>query len=147
MKISDILSVDGIFTEEVANNKRHLLQGLSAKIAKVAGLDERTVTEGILERENLGSTGYGKGTAVPHARIENAESVKAIFARLAPPIDFNAIDAKPVDLVFMLISPESNGADHLTALETLSRVLKNEQTCEKLRHAKSKEEIYAILNM
>lgn len=146
MKISDILSVDSIFTEEKANNKRQFLSNLSSKAAKITNLDERTISENILERENLGSTGYGKGTAFPHARVEAAKSVKAIFARLSSPIDFNAIDSKPVDLVFMLISPESNGADHLTALATLSRVLKNDSTCEKLRKAKSREEIYAILN-
>ena len=104
------------------------------------------MVEAILERENLGSTGYGRGTAFPHARVDGAKSVKAIFARLTSAIDFEAVDNKPVDLVFMLISPETNGADHLTALATLSRILKNDETCEKLRKAKSKEEIYAILN-
>ena len=100
-----------------------------------------------MERENLGSTGYGRGTAFPHARVEGAKTVKAVFARLSSPIDFDAIDTKPVDLVFMLISPETDGADHLTALATLSRILKNDDTCDKLRKAKSKEEIYAILNI
>ncbi len=147
MKISDILSADSIFAEMKANNKRQFLQELSAKAAVINAIDERTLVDAILERENLGSTGYGKGTAFPHARIDGAKSVKAVFARLSSAIDFDAIDGKPVDLVFMLISPETNGADHLTALATLSRVLKNDETCEKLRLAKSKEEIYAILNM
>lgn len=145
MKISDILSIDCIFDEVKANNKRQLLQELSSKAAKFIELDERTLAEAVMERENLGSTGYGRGTAFPHARIENAKSVKAVFARLSSSIDFNSIDSKPVDLIFMLISPETNGADHLTALATLSRILKNEETCEKLRKAKSKEELYAIL--
>lgn len=145
MKISDILSIDCIFDEIKANNKRQLLQELSSKAAKFIELDERTLAEAVIERENLGSTGYGKGTAFPHARIDHAKGVKAVFARLSSPIDFNAIDAKPIDLVFMLISPETNGADHLTALATLSRILKNEDTCEKLRKAKSKDELYAIL--
>lgn len=145
MKISDILSVDCIFDEVKANNKRQFLQELSSKAARFIELDERTLAEAVMERENLGSTGYGRGTAFPHARIEKAKAVKAVFARLSSPIDFNSVDSKPVDLVFMLVSPETDGADHLTALATLSRILKNDDTCEKLRKAKSKEELYAIL--
>ncbi len=147
MKISDILSTNSIFTEVKANNKRQLLQELAVKMATISQLDERLLSDAILERENLGSTGYGRGTAFPHARIESSKSVQAVFARLESPIDFDAVDTKPVDLVFMLVSPETDGADHLTALATLSRILKNEETCEKLRKAKSKDEIYAILNM
>ena len=147
MKVSDILSTDSVFAELKANNKRQLLQELSVKAATVTKLDEGTLSDAIMERENLGSTGYGRGTAFPHARIEGAKTVKAVFARLSSPIDFDAIDTKPVDLVFMLISPETDGADHLTALATLSRILKNDDTCDKLRKAKSKEEIYAILNI
>lgn len=147
MKVSDILSTDSVFAELKANNKRQLLQELSVKAATVTKLDERTLSDAIMERENLGSTGYGRGTAFPHARVEGAKTVKAVFARLSSPIDFDAIDTKPVDLVFMLISPETDGADHLTALATLSRILKNDDTCDKLRKAKSKEEIYAILNI
>ena len=147
MKISDILLADAIFAEVKANNKRQFLQELAEKASKITQIDKRVLAEAIIERENLGSTGYGRGTAFPHARVENAKSVHAIFARLSSPIDFNAVDSKPVDLVFMLISPENNGADHLTALATLSRILKNDEICEKLRKAKSKEEIYSILNM
>ena len=95
---------------------------------------------------DLGSTGYGNGTAFPHARIEGLNKVRAVFARLTTPIDFNAVDGKPVDLIFLLISPENSGADHLTALAALSRILKSEDICEKLRGARSREEIYAILN-
>jgi PTS system nitrogen regulatory IIA component len=147
MKISDILSTNSIFTEVKANNKRQLLQELAVKMATISQLDERLLSDAILERENLGSTGYGRGAAFPHARIEGPKSVQAVFARLESPIDFDAIDTKPVDLVFMLVSPETDGADHLTALATLSRILKNEETCEKLRKAKSRDEIYAILNI
>ncbi len=147
MKISDILSVDAIFAEVKTSTKRQFLKDLSEKAARITKLDEKILAEAIMERENLGSTGYGKGTAFPHARIESAQSVKAVFARLSSPIDFNSVDSKPVDLVFLLISPENNGADHLTALATLSRVLKDDEICDKLRTAKSKEEIYAILNV
>ena len=146
MKISEILSRDSVLVDIKANNKRGLLQELSAKAAEIAGVDERVVADSVWERENLGSTGYGNSTAFPHARIEGLDKVVAAFARLSQPIDFNAVDGKPVDLVFLLISPENSGADHLTALATLSRVLKNPDVCEKLRQAGSKEEILAILN-
>ena len=146
MKISDILSLNNVFAEVKASNKRQLLQELSAKVAKEIHMDERTLADSIWERENLGSTGYGNGTAFPHARIDGLNKVTAAFARLASPIDFNAVDDKPVDLIFLLISPENSGADHLTALAALSRILKNEDICDKLRAAHTREEIYAILN-
>lgn len=146
MKISEILSLDNIYAEVKANNKRQLLQELSEKAAQKVGMDERLVIESVWERENLGSTGYGNGTAFPHARIDGLKKIKVLFARLSNPVDFNAVDGKPVDLVFLLISPENSGADHLTALASLSRILKNPDACEKLRSARSKEEIYSILN-
>ena len=139
MKISEILSLNSIFAEVKANNKRLLLQELSEKVAKEVGVDERTIADSIWERENLGSTGYGNGTAFPHARIDGLTKVSAVFARLSSPIDFNAVDGKPVDLVFLLVSPENSGADHLTALAALSRILKNYDICEKLRAARSRE--------
>ena len=146
MKISDILSINSIYLDVKANNKRLLLQELSTKAAYAAGMDERVFVDAIWERENLGSTGYGAGTAFPHARVEGLTQVIGVFARLATPMDFNAVDRKPVDLIFMLVSPENSGADHLTALAMFSRFLKNEDVCAKLREAKSKEEAFAILN-
>lgn len=146
MKISDILSLDNVYPDIKVKNKRLLLQELSTKAAKTAGVDERTVVDAIWERESLGSTAYGAGTAFPHARVDSLKNVVAVFARLIKPMDFNAVDHKPVDLIFMLISPENSGADHLTALAMLSRFLKNEEVCQKLRRAKSKEEIFSILS-
>lgn len=146
MKISDILSPSNIYSDLQAENKRAVLRELSAKAAMAAGVDERLCVDAVLERENLGATAYGAGTAFPHARIEGLNKVVAVFARLAKPLDFDALDQKPVDLIFMLISPENSGADHLTALAMFSRFLKNEDICSKLRHAKSKEEIYSILS-
>jgi PTS system nitrogen regulatory IIA component len=122
------------------------VQSLAERVAAVANIDERVVFDAVWERENLGSTGYGEGVAFPHARIEGLDKVCGLFARLDEPVDFDALDGKPVDLVFMLISPENSGADHLTALAALSRILKTEGSCEKLRKARSVEELYAILN-
>lgn len=146
MKISDILSKDCVFLRTEAQSKRELLSDLSIQAAKAAGIDERTVADSIWERENLGSTGYGRGAAFPHARIEGLNQVKAVFARLEQPVEFNSIDHKQVDLIFLLISPENSGADHLSALASVSRILKDDSVCEKIRQAKSSEEIYALLN-
>lgn len=146
MKISEIMSVNSIVLSIKANNKRQLLQELAKKASEVSGINDRTIFDTILERENLGSTGFGGGTALPHGRLEELNKVYGIFARLNTPIDFDSIDGKPVDLVFLLISPESSGADHLTALAQISRILKDEATCTKLRAAADKEEIHALLN-
>lgn len=146
MKISEILSLSNVITDVKADDKRQLLQQLAALAAKEAKADARMVTDSVWERENLGSTGYGGGTAFPHARIDGINGVVGVFARLSAPVEFDAVDGKPVDLVFLLISPENSGADHLTALAMVSRVLKDADTCEKLRQARNKEEIFSILN-
>ncbi len=129
-----------------SNSKRQLLQDLADKAAEITGINERTIFDTVLERENLGSTGFGEGTALPHGRFEGLDRVYGFFAKLNSPVDFDAIDGKPVDLVFMLLSPEGNGADHLTALAQASRILKDESLRSKLRQISSAQEIYAILN-
>ena len=146
MKISDIIKKDRIFIGLKAGSKRQLLQELAQKAAQVTGLSDRTVFDALLERENLGSTGFGGGTALPHARLEELNEIYGFFVRLNSPINFDSIDKRAVDLVFMLLSPDSSGADHLTALAQVSRLLKDEGTCEKLRQAVSEEEVYALLN-
>ena len=119
---------------------------MAVKASEITGLDDRTIFDTFLERENLGSTGFGGGTALPHGRFEGLDKVCAIFARLASPVDFDAIDGKPVDLVFALLSPEDNGADHLTALAKMSRILKDEALCAKLRQAGKAVEVYALIS-
>lgn len=146
MKISNIMTEKSIVIDSKVSNKRQLLQELAVKAAELTGINERTIFDTILERENLGSTGFGAGTALPHGRIAEINKVYGIFAKLNTPIDFEAIDGKPVDLVFLLISPEGSGADHLTALAQVSRILKDEATCSKLRVASHSDEIYSLLN-
>ena len=146
MKISDIIKKDRIFIGLKAGSKRQLLQELAQKAAQVTGLSDRTVFDALLERENLGSTGFGGGTALPHARLEDLKEIYGFFVRLDSPINFDSVDNRAVDLVFMLLSPDASGADHLTALAQVSRLLKDEGTCEKLRQAVSEEEVYALLN-
>lgn len=145
MRLSEIMSANSVVLSLKANNKRQLLQELAQKASELTGINDRTIFDTILERENLGSTGFGGGTALPHGRLSELQEVFGLFVRLTSPIDFDAIDNKPVDLVFLLLSPESNGADHLTALAQISRILKDEETCAKLKAASSKEEIQALL--
>ena len=146
MKISDIMKENAIFTGLKAGSKRNLLQDLAQKAAEITGLNERTIFDALLERENLGTTGFGSGTALPHARLENLDKIYGFFAKLETPINYEAVDNKPVDLVFMLLSPDSSGAAHLTALAQITRLLKDENTCETLRSTNNREELYALLN-
>ena len=146
MKISDIMSVNSVLLSAKAKNKRQLLQELSQFAANITKVDDRTIFDALLERENLGSTGFGGGTALPHARLAELDRVYGFFVRLAAPVDFEAIDNKPVDMLFLLLSPESSGADHLTALAQISRILKDTGTVAKLRETAGKEEIHALLS-
>lgn len=146
MKISDIMTEKSVVMGIKANSKRQLLQELAQKASEITGINDRTIFDTILERENLGSTGFGAGTALPHGRIADIDKVYGIVTKLNTPVDFESIDGKPVDLVFMLISPEGSGADHLTALAQVSRILKDEATCSKLRAASQADEIFSLLN-
>ncbi len=145
MKISDILTDNDVIVINNAASKRQLLKEMSIKIAEGTGIDDRSMFDIILERENLGSTAFGGGTAVPHGRIPELKQLKGLFAKLQKGIDFEADDNQPVDLVFMLLSPENSGADHLSALAQISKIIKDEEICDQLRNADSTEEIYRIL--
>lgn len=145
MKLSDIVSQNTILASIKADNKSELLHEMSVKLGHHENIDEQTVEDAMMEREKLGSTGYGAGVAFPHARIEGAKRVKAYFAKLAAPVEFDAVDGLGVDLVFMLVSPENSGADHLEALATLSKAMRNKTLCAKLRKATTKDEIYKLL--
>ncbi|MBQ8465374.1 MAG: PTS sugar transporter subunit IIA [Alphaproteobacteria bacterium] len=146
MKISDLMPNDSILLSVKAKNKRNLLQELAEFAASVTKISDRTIFDTILERENLGSTGFGGGVALPHGRLAELDRVYVFCAKLSTPIDFESIDNKPVDVVFLLLSPESSGADHLTALAQVSRILKNNGLINKIREAQSTEEIHALLN-
>lgn len=146
MKISEIMNKDCVFFNLKASNKRQLLQELAQKSSEITGINERVIFDALLERENLGTTGFGGGTALPHARLKDVDKIYGFFAKLNTPIAYEAIDNKAIDIVFMLLSPDSSGADHLTALAQISRLLKDESICEKIRNTSNNEEIYALLN-
>src|SRR5579862_4786463 len=144
MDISDLLSPDAVIPALKVQAKKQLLHELAVRAQAVTGLPERKVFEVLVERERLGTTGVGQGIAIPHGRLAISR-IAGVFARLDQPIAYEAVDGQPVDLVFMLLAPEGAGADHLKALARVSRLLRNQSVCEKLRAAKDPEAIYAIL--
>ena len=145
MNISDLLAPDGVLAPLKAQSKKQLLQELAARAHAQTRLPEKNIFETLIERERLGTTGVGAGIAIPHGRMAGLATITGVFARLENGIDYDAVDSQPVDLVFMLLAPENAGADHLKALARVSRLLRNQPVCEKLRAAKSAEAIYAIL--
>jgi PTS system nitrogen regulatory IIA component len=145
MNIADLLQPDAVIASLKVQSKKQLLQELAARGAAQTGIAERKIFETLNERERLGSTGVGEGVAVPHGRMADAKKIVGVFARLENPIDYDAVDKQPVDLVFMLLAPDVAGADHLKALAKVSRLLRNAQAREKLRAATKAEALYAIL--
>ena len=145
MDLSDILQTSDVLPVVQAGSKRQVLQALASHAAKATGLDERLIFDVLLQRERLGSTALGGGIAIPHGRFAGLERVRGFFARLAAPVDFDALDHKPVDIVFMLMAPEAAGADHLKALARVSRVLRDKVLVEKLRATREQNALYALL--
>jgi len=145
MEIADLLSPAGVVANLKATSKKQALQELSRIAAEVTGLHERTIFDVLLERERLGTTGIGNAIAIPHGKLGNLDKLYGIFARLERPIDFDSIDEQPVDLIFLLLAPESAGADHLKALARVSRLLRDGSACEKLRGTDDSEALYALL--
>jgi nitrogen PTS system EIIA component len=146
MALADLLQQDAIIPALKVNSKKQLLQELAAKAAKLTGVPEREIFDVILQRERLGSTGVGHGIAIPHGKLGSIGTIKGLFARLETPVDFEALDDEPVDLVFLLLAPEGAGADHLKALSRIARVLRDQDLVAKLRATDSASAIYAFLN-
>lgn len=145
MEIPDLLSMDGIVPALRVNSKKQALQDLARRAADLTGVHERAIFEVLIERERLGSTGVGNGIAIPHGKLPNLDRLYGVFARLEKPVDFDAIDEQPVDLIFLLLAPESAGADHLKALARVSRLLRDKTNCEKLRGTSDPEALYALI--
>ena len=146
MALADLLQQDAIIPALKVNSKKQLLQELAAKAARITGVSEREVFDVILQREKLGSTGVGHGIAIPHGKLNSIQQITGVFARLETPVDFEALDDQPVDLVFLLLAPEGAGADHLKALSRIARVLRDQDLVAKLRATDSASAIYAFLN-
>lgn len=145
MQLADFLDFDSIKTALPGGNKRSLLQQLANLAGQRLQLDTAAILASVTEREQLGSTGFGHGVAIPHGKVEGLGRIYCLFARLGEPVDYKAIDGRPVDLVFLLLSPPDAGAEHLKALAAISRVTRHSATLEKMRGARSRDALAAVL--
>ena len=146
MDLSDLVDVPAILPALKANSKKQLLQLLAERAAAITGMPEREIFDTILQRERLGSTGVGNGIAIPHGKLAGVKHITGVFARLETPVDFEALDDQPVDLVFLLLAPEGAGADHLKALSRIARVLRDGETVAKVRGTREAAAIHALLS-
>ena len=145
MEICDLIVPQGVVAKLHVTSKKQALQELAKRAADLTGQPERSIFEVLIERERLGTTGVGNGIAIPHGKLPGLDRLYALFARLDKPIDFDAIDEQPVDLICLLLAPETAGADHLKALARVSRLLRDAAICEKLRGTDKSEALYALL--
>ena len=145
MNLSEFITPESVMAPLKVASKKQVLQDLAMRAAAQTGLEERAIFDTLVERERLGSTGVGHGIAIPHGKLKEAEKLYGLFARLAKPIDFDSLDHEPVDLVFLLLAPSEAGADHLKALAGISRRMRDEDFCAKLRGAQNESAIYALL--
>lgn len=146
MDISNLINMDAIFPQLKVSNKKQLLQELGNIAKNKIKKPVQEIATILMERERLGSTGVGYGVAIPHGRFAELDKIFGVFAKLEKPVNYDALDNQPVDLVFLLLVPEKAGASHLKALAKISRILRDQTVCEKLRGADSGDAIYAILN-
>ena len=145
MYLADFLDSDAIKTALPGGNKRSLLKQLADLAGQRLEIETSVVLAGLSEREQLGSTGFGQGVAIPHAKIDGLAKIYGLFARLSDPVAYKAIDGRPVDLVFLLLSPPEAGAEHLKALAAVSRVTRDAATLERLRGARGRDALAAVL--
>ena len=143
--LTGILAERDVKTAVPARCQRDVLTKLAGHAAQAFDLDERTVFEALLERERLGSTGIGRGVAIPHAKAD-VPGVRGVLFQLASPVDFDAVDDRPVDLAFLLLAPEGDDAGHLKALSRVARRMRGEGTQAALRGARSAEALYAVVS-
>ncbi len=147
MTLTDIVAPAAIIPALKANGKKQALQELAARAAELTGQSERAIFEILLQREKLGSTAVGNGIAIPHGKLPKLGRLFGLFARLERPIDFEALDSQPVDLIFLLLAPEAAGADHLKALARVARLLRDPEIARKLRESTGTDALYAVLAM
>ena len=145
MPTTDLVAPNAIIPALKVNGKKQALQEIAAKAAELTGQSDRTILEILLQREKLGSTGVGGGVAIPHGKLPKLNKVFGVFARLERPVDFEALDGQPVDLVFLLLAPEAAGADHLKALARVARLLRDPEIVQKLRDSANADALYAVL--
>src|SRR3954449_3285457 len=146
MPLLEFLTPEAVLPALRVSGKKQALHDLSSHAARLTGLDERAVFETLWQRERLGSTGIGEGIAIPHGKLPGLERLFGLLARLERPIDFEALDGQPVDIIFLLLAPEGAGADHLKALARVARVLRDPGIHDRIRAARDANALYAVLN-
>ncbi len=147
MPLTDLVAPNAVMPALRVNSKKQAIQELAAKAAELTGLNERVLFEALLQREKLGSTAVGNGIAIPHGKPPKLERIFGLFARLERPIEFEALDGQPVDLIFLLLAPEQAGADHLKALARVARLLRDPEVARRLRQSTDASALYAVLAM
>ena len=145
MTLTDLVAPQAIIPSLKVNNKKQALQEIAAKASALGECAERDIFDILMQREKLGSTAIGNGIAIPHGKLNKFNRLFGLFARLDRPIDFDALDGQPVDLIFVLLAPEGAGADHLKALARIARLLRDHELANKLRDARDAEAIFAVL--
>ncbi|EJW13369.1 PTS system nitrogen-specific IIA component, PtsN [Rhodovulum sp. PH10] len=143
--MNDLIAPQAVIPALKVNTKKQALQELAERAAELTGRTEREILEVLMQRERLGSTAIGSGIAIPHGKLPKLDKLFGLFARLDRPIDFEALDGQPVDLVFLLLAPESAGADHLKALARIARMLREPEITRMLRDSHDREALYAVL--
>lgn len=141
----DFLSPEAISPSLKASSKKQALHDIAVKASRLVGRDEREIFDTLLQRERLGSTGIGEGIAIPHGKLPKLDRLFGLFARLEKPIDFEALDGEPVDMMFLLLAPEDAGADHLKALARVARMLREPGIHDRIRAARDANALYAVL--
>ena len=145
MLLTDIVAPNAVVPALKVNSKKQAIQELAARAAQLTGQAERAIFDILMQREKLGSTGVGSGIAIPHGKLPKLGKLFGLFARLDRPIEFETLDGQPVDLIFLLLAPETAGADHLKALARVARLLRDPDVARKLRESRDAEAIYAVL--
>ncbi len=143
--IENMLDIDMVLADENPNSKKQLLQILAEQTSTKTGIDKRKIFDVLLERERLGSTGVGNGVAIPHGKLPELNKLFAIFARLRNPIKYESVDNQPIDIVFLLLAPETDGADHLKALSRVARVLRDDDLVNEIRNSADPAAIFSLL--
>ena len=145
MSLTDLIAPNAVIPVLRVTSKKQAIQELAVQAAKLTAHNDRTIAEILLQREKLGSTGVGNGIAIPHGKLPKLGKLFGMFARLEHPVDFEALDGQPVDLIFLLLAPEAAGADHLKALARIARLLRDPDVAQKLRASQDAEAVYAVL--
>lgn len=145
MNLASLLPVEAVLPHLDAGTKKQALKALAEHASGLTGISEKEIYSVLMAREQLGCTGMGNGVCVPHGRFEDLKEVRAIFAHLDKPIEFGAVDGRPVDLLFLLLTPADANTEHLKALAVISRLLRDKELCEKLRHTKDATAMRSLL--